>query len=49
MANIIITGTSRGIGLELGQSFAKDGHQVMALSRNPKPVADLLLDSVTHF
>ncbi|MBC7523159.1 MAG: SDR family oxidoreductase [Flavobacterium sp.] len=33
MKNIIITGTSRGIGLELALQFAKAGHNVMALSR----------------
>ena len=31
--NIIITGTSRGIGLELALKFAKEGHQVLAISR----------------
>lgn len=31
--NIIITGTSRGIGLELALLFAENGHQVLALSR----------------
>lgn len=31
--NIIITGTSRGIGLELCLTLAKAGHQVLALSR----------------
>ena len=34
MKNIIITGTSRGIGYELALQFAKAGHQVLALSRN---------------
>ncbi|MNX30500.1 3-oxoacyl-[acyl-carrier-protein] reductase FabG [compost metagenome] len=33
MKNIIVTGTSRGIGLELALQFAKAGHQVLALSR----------------
>lgn len=33
MKNIIITGTSRGIGLELALLFANAGHQVLALSR----------------
>jgi len=33
MKNIIITGTSRGIGLELALKFANAGHQVLALSR----------------
>jgi len=31
--NIIITGTSRGIGHELAMQFANAGHQVLALSR----------------
>lgn len=31
--NIIITGTSRGIGLELALQFAAEGHKVLALSR----------------
>ncbi|HNP33006.1 MAG TPA: SDR family oxidoreductase [Flavobacterium sp.] len=33
MKNIIITGTSRGIGYELALLFAKAGHQVLAISR----------------
>lgn len=33
MKNIIITGTSRGIGYELALQFAKSGHQVLAVSR----------------
>jgi NAD(P)-dependent dehydrogenase (short-subunit alcohol dehydrogenase family) len=33
MKNILITGTSRGIGLELALQFASKGHQVLALSR----------------
>ena len=43
MKNIVITGTSRGIGFELAQQFAKAGHQILALSRNTKP-----LDKVDH-
>ncbi len=31
--NIIITGTSRGIGLELALQFANAGHNVLAISR----------------
>jgi NAD(P)-dependent dehydrogenase (short-subunit alcohol dehydrogenase family) len=31
--NIIITGTSRGIGHELALQLANDGHQVLAISR----------------
>jgi NAD(P)-dependent dehydrogenase (short-subunit alcohol dehydrogenase family) len=33
MKNIIVTGTSRGIGLELALQFANAGHHVLALSR----------------
>lgn len=32
--SIIITGTSRGIGLELVKQFAEEGHNVLSLSRN---------------
>ena len=45
--NIIITGTSRGIGYELVKLFANDGHQLLALSRNAKPVEDLKHKNVT--
>ncbi|MCL4171015.1 UNVERIFIED_CONTAM: hypothetical protein GTU68_050704, partial [Idotea baltica] len=38
MKNVVITGTSRGIGFELAQRFADKGHQVLALSRNTKPL-----------
>ena len=40
MKNIIITGTSRGIGYELALLFANGGHQVLAISRN---LPDILL------
>jgi len=33
MKNIIVTGTSRGIGYELALKFAEAGHQVLAISR----------------
>lgn len=33
MKNIIITGTSRGIGFELALQFANAGHNVLAISR----------------
>lgn len=45
--HVIITGTSRGIGFELVQLFAKAGHHVLALSRNEQPVQDLKLNHVT--
>jgi short-subunit dehydrogenase len=47
--NIIITGTSRGIGFELVQLFAKAGHNVLALSRNEKPIQDIKMKNVTAF
>lgn len=34
MKNIIVTGTSRGIGLEIALKLAKEGHQILALSRH---------------
>lgn len=34
MKNIVITGTSRGIGYQLAQRFANEGHNVLAISRN---------------
>jgi len=37
--NIVITGTSRGIGFELAKQFADNGHQVLALSRNTAPLS----------
>ncbi|PKP15390.1 MAG: short-chain dehydrogenase [Bacteroidetes bacterium HGW-Bacteroidetes-23] len=40
MKNIIITGTSRGIGFELALQFANQGHQVLAISR--KTVKELI-------
>jgi 3-oxoacyl-[acyl-carrier protein] reductase len=47
--HIIITGTSRGIGYELVKLFAKQGHQVLALSRNDGPVKTLKLSNVSAF
>jgi NAD(P)-dependent dehydrogenase (short-subunit alcohol dehydrogenase family) len=41
MANVVITGASRGIGFELAKLFADGGHQVLALSRNIGPIARL--------
>jgi NAD(P)-dependent dehydrogenase (short-subunit alcohol dehydrogenase family) len=40
LKNIIITGTSRGIGFELALQFANEGHQVLAISR--KTVKELI-------
>lgn len=49
MKNIIITGTSRGIGFELVKYLAQQGHHILALSRNSKPVTQLKLANVTSF
>jgi NAD(P)-dependent dehydrogenase (short-subunit alcohol dehydrogenase family) len=46
---VIITGTSRGIGFELVKLFAKQGHHVLALSRNELPVKLLKLKNVITF
>jgi len=45
--NIIITGTSSGIGFEMAQQFAQAGHKVLAISRNIEPLAKLNLKNVT--
>lgn len=47
--HVIITGTSRGIGFELVKLFAKQGHHVLALSRNEMPIKLLKLKNVTTF
>ncbi len=44
--NIIITGTSRGIGLALVKQLAAEGHQILALSRNIAPTKELALPNV---
>jgi short-subunit dehydrogenase len=38
LKNIIITGTSRGIGYEMALQFANVGHQVLAISRKTSQV-----------
>jgi len=38
LKNIIITGTSRGIGYEMALQFANAGHQVLAISRKTSQV-----------
>jgi NAD(P)-dependent dehydrogenase (short-subunit alcohol dehydrogenase family) len=47
--NVIITGTSRGIGFELVKLFASQGHNVLALSRNEQPISLLKLANVVTF
>ena len=46
MKHIVITGTSRGIGLELVKLFSLMGHKVLAVSRNFKPLKELGLPGV---
>ena len=41
MKNVVITGTSRGIGFELAKMFANNGHKVLAISRNTVPLSAL--------
>jgi 3-oxoacyl-[acyl-carrier protein] reductase len=43
---IVITGTSRGIGLELAQLFSNAGHHVIALSRKVDAIQDLENNSI---
>ena len=47
--SVVITGTSRGIGLELVKLFAGAGHRVLALSRNTGPVEALQYNHVSCF
>ena len=47
--NVVITGTSRGIGFELAKLFANEGHQVLALSRNEIPCSELNNSNITAF
>ncbi|MFO8023484.1 MAG: SDR family oxidoreductase [Perlabentimonas sp.] len=40
--NIVITGSSRGIGFELAKQFARNGnHNIFAISRNPERLNEL--------
>ena len=41
MSSILITGTDRGIGLELVRCFARDGWRVFACCRNPERAEEL--------
>jgi short-subunit dehydrogenase len=47
MKNIVITGTSRGIGFELAQLFASNNHNVLALSRNTNSIDSLQHKNIT--
>jgi NAD(P)-dependent dehydrogenase (short-subunit alcohol dehydrogenase family) len=47
MKNVVITGTSRGIGFELAKMFANNGHKVLAISRNTKPLSALNHENIS--
>ncbi|MGO4912277.1 SDR family NAD(P)-dependent oxidoreductase [Leeuwenhoekiella sp. W20_SRS_FM14] len=47
--NIVLTGTSRGIGFEMAQLLAAQGHNVLALSRNELPLKELNLERIHTF
>ncbi|WP_347174084.1 SDR family NAD(P)-dependent oxidoreductase [Polaribacter uvawellassae] len=47
MKNVVITGTSRGIGFELAQLFADANHNVLAISRNIETISKLNHPKIT--
>ena len=47
MKNVIITGSSRGIGFELVNLFNQNNYNVIALSRNTSSISKLNLNNVT--
>jgi NAD(P)-dependent dehydrogenase (short-subunit alcohol dehydrogenase family) len=49
MPTVLITGASRGLGLEFARQYAKDGWKVIATARDPKASPGLAkLDVETH-
>lgn len=46
MANVVITGASRGIGFEICRIFSERGDRVWALSRNIEPIVKANFDGV---
>ncbi len=48
MPSVLITGASRGLGLEFARQYAADGWRVLATCRNPDGAASLSLLSKNH-
>ena len=49
MKNVVITGSSRGIGFELTKLFSDKGFKVFALSRNISKISNLKLPNVVPY
>jgi NAD(P)-dependent dehydrogenase (short-subunit alcohol dehydrogenase family) len=49
MKNVVITGSSRGIGFELVNLFSQNNYNVIALSRNVSSITKLNLSNVSAF
>ena len=49
MKNVVITGSSRGIGFELTKLFSDKGFKVFALSRNISIISNLKLPNVVPY
>ena len=49
MKNVLITGTSSGIGLELLKIYSKNGFNIISLSRSDLPATESSLVGVNHF
>lgn len=47
MKKVIITGASRGIGFELAKIFANNDFEVLAISRNERPIQELEIENIT--
>ena len=41
MKNVLITGTSKGIGFETALKFGRAGYKVFATMRNPEAASDM--------
>ena len=49
MKNVIITGSSRGIGFELVKIFSQNDFNIITLSRNIQAISDLNLKKVKTY